>query len=59
MEEKTVTLQIRMTPALKQKLEEYAQGKGMTKLTRLTWIAIAAKVAEDDQELSSEVLAQM
>lgn len=59
MEEKTATIQTRTTEQLKQKLEAYARGKGMTKLTRLVWIALANEVGKDNPELKDEILAQM
>lgn len=59
MEDKTATIQVRTSEELKQRLEAYANGQGMTKLTRLVWIALAEKVAEDDPQLSATILAQM
>lgn len=59
MDDKTATIQVRTSEPLKRKLEEFAKGKGMTKLTRLVWIALADKVREEDPELHDEILAQM
>ena len=59
MDEKTATIQVRTSEPLKQKLEEFAKGKGMTKLTRLVWIAIANEVGKEDPEFRDEILAQM
>lgn len=59
MEEKTATIQVRTSESLKQKLEAHAKAKGMTKLTRLVWIAIANEVRDTNPELRDEILAQM
>lgn len=59
MEAKTQTIQVRVAPSLKAKIEKHAEGKNV-RATRWLWLALADKArAEGDEELANEILAQM